>query len=285
MVFIKIYIPSYQIIYNITINYLKILKKNQVADQMSNTKILIAEDDGIVSLDIKSVLESFGYEVPFVVSTGEDVIKKAEKFHPDLILMDISLKGNIDGIEAASKIKKMDIPIIFLTAYKNSSLIERTQDSEPYGYLLKPYDVTELKLNIEIALKKHEKIKNLEEIINRTPLPLFFIDDQHKVVYWNQSMEQFSGTSYDEVIGTDNHWKVFYNEKRPCMADLLVDNQINLLSELYSGEVSRSEIDSYSVEEFFPNLNTNGKYLNFRASIIKNIKGTTIGAIEIIDNK
>ena len=254
---------------------------------MTKPKILIAEDDSIVSLDIQRVLESFGYEVPFVVSSGEEVIEKANKFLPDLILMDISLKGQIDGIEAALKIKNTNIPVIFLTAYKAESLIDRAQDAEPYGYLLKPYDVVELKLNIQMALKKYEKIHKLEEIINGTPMPLFFINKEHKVVYWNKAMEEFSGTPIEEIIGTDNHWKVFYDKKRPCMADLLIDNKIQQLHESYTGKVNKSEIidHSYSTEEFFPNLDANGKYLNFSASIIKSIQGTTIGALQVLEDR
>lgn len=250
---------------------------------MSDTKILVVEDDKIISLDIQRVLNAFGYEVPITVSTGEDAIKIAEELLPDLILMDISLKGNIDGIHAASKIKKLSIPIIFLTAYKNKSLIERAQETDPYGYILKPYDEQELKLTIDMALKKHDKITKMEGIIQETPVALFFINDQHEVIYWNKAMEELSGTPITEIIGTDKHWQSFYDRKRPCMADLLMDSKFQMMHELYSGKIEISD-DSCSTEEYFPNV-YNGVMLNFSASLIKNIQGRTIGALEIIDVK
>jgi CheY-like chemotaxis protein len=250
---------------------------------MSHTKILVVEDDKIISLDIQRVLNAVGYDVPTSVSTGEDAIKFAKELLPDLILMDISLKGNMDGIHAASKIKKLKIPIIFLTAYKNQSLIDRAKETDPYGYILKPYDEHELKLTIDMALKKHAQITNMEGIIQETPLPLFFINNQHEVIFWNKAMEKLSGTPINEIIGTDKHWKSFYDKKRPCMADLLMDNKFQMIHELYSGKIDISE-DSCSAEEYFPSV-YNGVMLNFSASLIKNIQGKTIGALEIVDIK
>ena len=250
---------------------------------MVYTKILVAEDDNIVSLDIQHVLESFGYEVPFVVSTGEDAIHMAHKLHPDLILMDVSLKGDIDGITVASLIKSLNIPVIFLTAYKNRSLIDRAQKTDPYGYVLKPFDEQNLRLTIDMALNKHAQITKLENIIKETPAPLFFINNNHEVIFWNKAMEKLSGTPIKEIVGTDNHWQPFYDAKRPCMADLLVDNQTQLMHELYSNKMSVTE-DSCSTEKFCPKLHK-GIVLNYKASLIKNIRGQIIGAVEVVDVK
>lgn len=103
-------------------------------------KILLVEDESIEALDIKHTLESFGYEVPYVASTGEEAVKKALEIMPDLILMDIILKGKTNGIDAALEIKKFNIPVIFLTAHPEESTIERAKLTEPYGYLTKPYN-------------------------------------------------------------------------------------------------------------------------------------------------
>ncbi|UTB32040.1 MAG: response regulator [Methanobacterium sp. ERen5] len=250
---------------------------------MSDTKILVVEDDKIISLDIQRVLNAVGYEVPFTVSTGEDAIRFAKELLPDLILMDISLKGDMDGIHAASQIKNLSIPIIFLTAYKNKSLIERAQDTDPYGYILKPYDEQELTLTIDMALKKHDKITKMEGIIQETPLPLFFINNEHEVVFWNKAMEKLSGTPINEIIGTNNHWQSFYDSKRPCMADLLMDSKFQMMHKLYSGKIDISD-DSCSAEDYIPKV-YNGIILNFSASLIKNIQGKIIGALEILDVK
>lgn len=128
--------------------------------------ILLVEDESIEAMDIKRTLESFGYEVPYVASSGEDAIKKALEIVPDLILMDIVLKGETDGIQAASGIKELDIPVIYLTAHSEESTIEKAKLTEPYGYIIKPYDPIELKYAIELALYKHKieiKLKESEK--------------------------------------------------------------------------------------------------------------------------
>src|SRR5665647_82567 len=98
---------------------------------MSKGKILIVEDESIEALDIKHALESFGYEVPNIATSGEDAVELALDIKPDLILMDIILKGNTDGIAAAAKIKELNIPVIYLTAYSEESKVNRALLTEP----------------------------------------------------------------------------------------------------------------------------------------------------------
>ncbi|MFW5799380.1 MAG: HD-GYP domain-containing protein [Spirochaetota bacterium] len=131
---------------------------------MAKDKILIVEDESIVGKDIKNTLEILGYEVSGIISTGEDAIEKAEEINPDLILMDIMLKGDIDGIEATKQItEKHNIPVIYLTAYSDENTLMKIQSTESYGYILKPFKEAELKTSIEMALHKHsEKFKNKE---------------------------------------------------------------------------------------------------------------------------
>ncbi|MDP3624892.1 MAG: response regulator, partial [Methanobacteriaceae archaeon] len=112
---------------------------------MSPFKILIVEDDAIESLDIQKRLELLGYEVPYVASRGQEAIDKASQIIPDLVLMDISLKGDMDGIDAASEIIKLDIPIVYLTAHSDEATVKKAKFTQPYGYLIKPYDPNELK--------------------------------------------------------------------------------------------------------------------------------------------
>ncbi len=123
---------------------------------MSKGKILIVEDESIEALDIKHALESFGYEVPNIATSGEDAVELALDIKPDLILMDIILKGNTDGIAAAAKIKELNIPVIYLTAYSEESKVNRALLTEPYGYIIKPFDRNELKYAIELAIYKNK---------------------------------------------------------------------------------------------------------------------------------
>jgi two-component system, response regulator PdtaR len=126
------------------------------------TKILVAEDENIVALNIKRTLESIGYKVTAVVNNGEEAIKQVEMNKPDLILMDIMLKGLTDGIEAAEIISKnYNIPIVFLTALSDEKTIDRAAFTKPYGYLLKPFTTSEMHTAVENALINFEEnVKN-----------------------------------------------------------------------------------------------------------------------------
>lgn len=128
---------------------------------MDNVKILVVEDESIIALNIKKKLKSFGYTVPAIVTTGEEAVKMAEITFPDLILMDVRLKGEMDGIDAADEIRKrFGIPIIFLTSYSDNEVLERAKRTEPYGYIVKPFKANDLHSNIEIALYKFEMENN-----------------------------------------------------------------------------------------------------------------------------
>lgn len=124
---------------------------------MKASKILIVEDELIVAEDIADTLRSLGYSVVDIVASGEKAIELARKKSPDLVLMDIMLPGKIDGIEAAGEIrKKFDIPVVYLTAYADQKTVERATATEPFGYLIKPFEEKELHTTIEIALRRHQ---------------------------------------------------------------------------------------------------------------------------------
>ncbi len=141
---------------------------------MAKSKIMIVEDEWITADDIRMSLQSLGYTVSSVVSSGEEAIQNAEKDKPDLVLMDIMLKGKMDGIEAASQIRSCyNIPIIYLTAYADEKILERAKITEPFGYIVKPFVNEDLKIAIEIALYKHrvekERKKLIEELQGALP--------------------------------------------------------------------------------------------------------------------
>lgn len=120
-------------------------------------QILIAEDETIIALDIKAILEKIGYKVTAIVISGEKVLENVENGKPDLILMDISLSGKMDGIQAAQIItERYDIPVVYLTALADDETLERARVTGPFGYILKPFDERILHTTIEIALYKHK---------------------------------------------------------------------------------------------------------------------------------
>ncbi|MEZ5336564.1 MAG: response regulator [Methanolobus sp.] len=130
---------------------------------MDDTKILVVEDESIIGLNIKKKLKSFGYTVPAIVATGEEAIKMAEITFPDLVLMDVRLKGDMDGVDTAEKIREnYDIPIIYLTAYSDDEVLEKAKKTKPYGYIVKPFKADDLHSNIEMALYRHKMEKEMQ---------------------------------------------------------------------------------------------------------------------------
>lgn len=385
---------------------------------MSKAKILLVEDDAIEAMDIKRTLELFGFEVPFVASRGEEAIEKSLEIMPDLVLMDIVLKGGVNGIGAAAEIVKLDIPVIYITAHSDEHTVEKAKFTGPYGYIIKPYDTNELKYAVELAIYKNKMEKKLKEsekryrtivdtanegiwsmdpnfnttyvnqkmaemlgyeveeiigkpvknfmfpedlydhekrmkkrtkglsetyerrfrhkdgsevytivaatafqdekgefagsfamftditdrmkieedlknsqmqlsaILNDSPVLQFVIDKDHNVLYWNQAMAEYSGISPEEIIGTDKHWQAFYSEKRPCLADLILEGDFKLIDKWYSGKYNESEHlkGAYVAEDFFPSIGENGKWLHFTAASIKDAEGEVIGALETLED-
>lgn len=122
---------------------------------MAKAQILIAECDGIIAMDIESLLKSFGYGITAIVADGKEAVKKVEKHHPDLVLMDTVLKGEMDGIDAAEIIwLRWGTPVVFLTTDADNEKIERARLATPFGYLLKPFQERDLKVAIEMALSR-----------------------------------------------------------------------------------------------------------------------------------
>ncbi|MFW6112599.1 MAG: response regulator [Chloroflexota bacterium] len=124
---------------------------------MAERRILVVEDETVIASEIQGTLRELEYTVVDVVASGEEAVEKTDEHHPDLVLMDIVLKGEMDGIQAAEQIRAQhNIPVVYLTAYTDESTMERAKISEPYGYIVKPFEDRELHSNIEMALYKHE---------------------------------------------------------------------------------------------------------------------------------
>lgn len=143
---------------------------------MSKINVLVVEDESIVSKDIQHSLKKLGYNVVGASATGELAIELASTEHPDIVLMDIMLKGEMSGIQAAEKIKeKLSIPIIFLTAYADESTLSKAKVTEPYGYILKPFKEIDLHTTIEMAIYKHSKE---QEIVKERDLLYSIIENK-----------------------------------------------------------------------------------------------------------
>lgn len=178
---------------------------------MAHPKILIVEDETIVAIDIQERLKSLGYTVVGRASSAEAAVKKAKEERPDLVLMDILLKGNGDGIEAAREIReRFDIPVIYLTAYGDPKTLDRAKVTEPLGYILKPFEERELNITIEMALYKHQmeqKLREREAWLQTTLQSIgdavIATDRKGDVVFMNSAAESLTGWTQEEALDKD----------------------------------------------------------------------------------
>ena len=136
----------------------------------------------------------------------------------------------------------------------------------------------------ETALRENEG--KLHAIIQGSPIPAFAIGKDHKIIHWNKALAKLSGIRAEKVVGTTQQWRAFYSEERPCMADLLVDENIDVLADWYSGKYTRSELitDAYEATDFFPALGEKGKWLRFTAAAIRDANGEMVGAFETLED-
>lgn len=125
--------------------------------------ILVVEDESIVSKDIQNSLKKIGYNVIGSCNNAEEAVNIARDQHPDVVLMDIMLKGPKTGIDAAEEIKLMNIPVIFLTAYADEATLAKAKVTEPYGYILKPFKEKDLNISVEMAIHRHKKLTELKK--------------------------------------------------------------------------------------------------------------------------
>lgn len=173
------------------------------------TRVLIIEDEQIVALDLKMRLESMGYEVVGHVSMGEDSFEIAANKHPDLLLMDVKLAGNIDGIQTAELMRKFyNIPVVYITAYADSTTLERAKKTRPYGYIIKPFTDQELKSNIEMAFYHHRKMRQTENgdawlnaLINAIRDAVIAVDSEANIKFMNANAEGITGYTQEDAIG------------------------------------------------------------------------------------
>jgi diguanylate cyclase (GGDEF)-like protein/PAS domain S-box-containing protein len=182
---------------------------------MAQGSILIVEDESLIARDIKLSLEGLGYGVIDIASSGEEAIEKTRDLNPGLILMDIMLKGDIDGIEAAKIIyRDYDVPVVFLTAHSNDSILARAKDANPYGYLLKPFKEKELTVTLEMSFQRHllerklkqneKKLRESEEkfrtIFEASPIGIKLYDTDGKLLNVNRACLEIYGVSDIEEI-------------------------------------------------------------------------------------
>lgn len=184
---------------------------------MAKLKILVVEDESIIAKDIQTRLKRFGYDVIAVTASGEEAISQAAANYPDLVLMDIRIKGEIDGVEAARQIHtRFNIPIVYLTAHADDNTLKRAKLTEPFGYLLKPFKERELYTAIEIALAKDKRERQLKEseqwlatILKSISDAVIASDANGAVTFMNPVAEALTGWKQSDAFGK-NATEVFH---------------------------------------------------------------------------
>jgi diguanylate cyclase (GGDEF)-like protein/PAS domain S-box-containing protein len=176
---------------------------------MKGTKVLIVEDSKVTAKTIQNSLIKLGYEVSDICSNGEEAIRAALIYNPDIILMDIELEGDMNGIETATKMTNiLNIPIIYLTALSDKAMLEETKLSEGYSFLIKPFEETELFFNIEMTLYRHEMKNKLEEekkwlnaILESINDGVIAIDKDENIKFMNESAKKLIGYTNEKAEG------------------------------------------------------------------------------------
>ena len=176
---------------------------------MPEARIIVVEDEQIIAQDISRTLKRLGYSIVATAVTGEDAISAAAISHPDVMLMDIHLQGAMDGTAAADYVRRhFDIPVVYLTAYSDEATLRRARVSEPFGYLVKPFEERELFVTIETALYRHaveQKLKRMERWLAATLTSIgdavIATDPKGAITFMNPIAEQLTGWTQAEAVG------------------------------------------------------------------------------------
>src|SRR5688572_7457583 len=191
---------------------------------MEKVRMLVVEDERIVSMDLQRRLKAMGYEIAGSAVSGEEAIEKAEALRPDMVLMDIMLDGELDGTQAAEIIRsRFSIPVVYLTAYADSATLERAKITEPFGYILKPFEERELHGHIEIALYKARMEKKLKDSEERYVLATMGANDglwdwdlKTQTIYFSPRWKSMLGYDDSEIGHHPREWiSRLHPEDRP----------------------------------------------------------------------
>jgi len=248
---------------------------------MGKAKILIVEDESIVARDIQRRLQHLGYEVVGAVPTGEEAIKKASILLPELVLMDVRLKGEMDGIEAAGVIRQeYDIPVIYLSAYADNDTLKRASVTEPFGYILKPFEERELHTTIEMALYRNELEKKIKESENwyGTTLrslgeAIIATDTGGAIQFMNATAEALTGCKFQEVQGKEllNVFRTIEQGEKhtPNPVEQILTNKVTAVLKNHATLISR---DGREIP------------IDESASPIKDDRGTIVGVVLVFQD-
>lgn len=252
---------------------------------MSKVKILLVEDEADVAEGIQAILEDQGYSVPDVIAYGEEAIEKAGETCPDLVLMDILLKGAMDGIEAAKHIHdRFNIPVIYLTGYADEEKLQQAKLTEPYGYILKPFNAQELHATIEMALYKrnleNELRSKFSTVLRSIGDAVITIDKKGFITFMNPVAEALTGWK-QEVAQGKALVEVFDIKDK----DKIISIKSSSMKALFRGDIDSLTNESILIsggKKEIPNVIL--FYIEFNVAAIRDDKGIISGFVLVFRN-
>jgi two-component system sensor histidine kinase/response regulator len=242
---------------------------------VNNARILIAEDEIIVAHNLKSRLEGLGYEVPAIAVSGEETVQRAAEVQPDLVLMDVRLQGEMSGIEAAEQIRAAhDIPVVYLTGYADDVTLAQAKITEPFGYVLKPFEMRELRSTIEMALYKYaldlrlrESERRYRQIVETLQEGVWLLDREGNTTYVNPRMAAMLGYTVDEMLG--HPLSCFMDEQDTALASRYLGRRAQGVSEQHEFEFRHKDGRRvYTLLETAPLTDEKGNYSGAIAGVI-----------------
>lgn len=248
---------------------------------MSKTRILVVEDESIVAKDIQRTLEKLGYEVPATASSAASAFEKLEEVEPDLVFLDIKLKGEQDGVHIAEHIKdRYDIPVIFLTSFVDQDTIDRAKVTEPYGYLVKPFNEGDLKTTVEMALFKFAKDRELRlseqrlsNALGKIENAVFVTDQDLRLNYINEkALSICGGLSGMDSVGLDIY----------SLIGIEKEGDVAISKEDLKSIVIRDNILSLSNAYVIIKKDNSNIPCNFTASAVRDEKDNFLGVAIVI---
>ncbi len=250
---------------------------------MMASSVLIVEDERIVAMDLQETLCAMGYDAYAIASSAADAMRRAAERCPDVVLMDIRIKGDLDGIETATLLRELyDVPVIYLTAYADEATIERAKKSQPYGYLLKPVNASDLRSAIEVCTHRHDLEKQLRERENWFSTTLqaitdavVAVDGDGTVNFMNRAAEALIGVPAITAVGhplwdqVRDEWGMFASDgTTPIPRD-----QTPLMRALAGEVISQAEV--------FMRLPGGGRWHSVNATPVRDPDGTVRGAVAV----
>jgi PAS domain S-box-containing protein len=248
---------------------------------MTPARLMIVEDERITAEDLRDLLTHMGYIVTAVVSTADDAIREAERTRPDLVMMDIQIKGETDGIEAARVLRsRLEIPVIYLTAFADAATLDRAKLAEPLGYVVKPFQESDLQASVEMALHKRrvdlrarERQEWLSATLGAIGGAVISVDSIGMVNYMNPAAEQWTGWRQAEAVGL----------ALPNVARLVYGETGEPVGNLWSAVLRQGAIVELDEGVQLISLDGSRRTIGGSAAPVRDHSGTITGAVLLLD--